>query len=172
MHRDVVGQLGGAVGDLDEHAVDATSTLNVLVAADDVALGGLDALHLAQPDVLLERDLELLELGGALADRVDTLGGHEGREGVGLGLELIGAGDEVGLALQLDDRGDVAVDDEADDALRGLAVLALGAGGQALLTQPGLRGFDIATVLLEGLLAVHHPGAGRLAQGLDVLCGE
>ncbi len=62
VHGDVVGELGGAVGDLDEHAVDAATTLDVLVAADDVAGGGLDALHLAELDVLLERDLELLEL--------------------------------------------------------------------------------------------------------------
>ncbi len=110
MHRDVVGELGRAAGDLDEHAVDAAATLDVLVAADDVAVGGLDALDVAEADVLLERDLELLELGRTLGDSVDTVVGDEGRQDVGFGLELVGAGNEVGLALQLDDRADVAVE--------------------------------------------------------------
>ena len=61
---------------------------------------------------------------------------------------------------------------EGDDALGVLAVVALGAGGQALLAQPLLGGLDVAVVGLEGLLGVHHPGAGGLAQGLDVLGGE
>ena len=48
----------------------------------------------------------------------------------------------------------------------------LAAAGEALLAQPLLGGLDVAVVGLEGLLAVHHPGAGRLAQRLDVLGGE
>ena len=58
---------------------------------------------------------------------------------------------------------------EGDDALGVLAVVALGAGGEALLTEPLLGGLDVAVVGLEGLLGVHHPGAGGLAQRLDVL---
>ena len=45
VHGDVVGQLRRTAGDLDEHAVDAAATLDVLVAAELVAVGGLDALR-------------------------------------------------------------------------------------------------------------------------------
>ena len=106
------------------------------------------------------------------ADGVLALGGDELGQGVGLGLELVAAGDEVGLALQLDDRPDVAVDGQRDDALGVLTLVALGAGREALLTEPLLGGFHVAVVGLEGLLGVHHPGAGGLAQRLDVLGGE
>ena len=62
--------------------------------------------------------------------------------------------------------------EEAHDALGVVAVLAVGAGGEALLAEPELGGLDVAVGGLERLLAVHHPGAGCLAQRLDVLCGE
>ena len=91
---------------------------------------------------------------------------------LGLGLELLAAGDEVGLALELHDRADVAVDLERHDALVVVAVVALGAGGKALLAEELLGGVDVAAGLLERLLAVHHPGAGAVAQRLHVLCGE
>ncbi len=123
-------------------------------------------------DVLLERHLELLELGGPLGHRFGPLGEHQRGQRVGFGLELLGTGDEVGLALELDDRADVAVDEEADDALGVVAVLTVGAGGETLLTEPDLGGLDVAVGRLEGLLAVHHARAGRVAQGLHVLCGE
>ena len=105
--------------------------------------------------------------GGFLA-----LGGDELGQRIGLRLELLTAGDEVGLALQLDERADLAVDGEGDNALRVLPVTALGAGGESLLAQPLLGGFHVASVGLEGPLGVHHPGAGRLAQRLDILGGE
>ena len=110
--------------------------------------------------VILRSSSSACALGnGGLALGDDELG-----QGVGLGLELLAAGDEVGLALQLDDGADVAVDDQRDDALVVLAVVALGAGGQALLAQPLLGGLHVAVVGLEGLLGVHHarrqwPGA-------------
>ena len=44
--------------------------------------------------------------------------------------------------------------------------------GQALLAQPLGGGVEVAVGLCERLLGVHHPGAGGLAQGLDVLGGE
>ena len=110
----------------------------------------------------------------ALRDAAALLafGGDELGERIGLRLELLAAGDEVGLALQLDEGADLAVDGEGDDALRVLAVAALGAGGESLLAQPLLGGFQVASVGLEGPLGVHHPGAGRLAQRLDILGGE
>jgi hypothetical protein len=99
----------------------------VTIRAERVAFGGGDAGNLAETDVLLQRDLERLELFGALGDRIDTLGGDELGEGARLVLEVFGRGDEVGLALELDEGTDVAVDDEADDPLGRLTLLALGA---------------------------------------------
>jgi peptide methionine sulfoxide reductase MsrA len=40
---DVVGQLLGAAGEHDEHAVDAPTALDVQVAVDEIAGGRLDA---------------------------------------------------------------------------------------------------------------------------------
>ena len=68
--------------------------------------------------------------------------------------------------------GDVAVDLHGDHALVALAVVALGTRGQALLAEQLLGGLEVAAGLVERLLAVHHPGAAALTQGLDVLCGE
>ena len=101
-----------------------------------------------------------------------TLGGDELGQGVGLRLELLTAGDEVGLALELDEGADLAVDGEGDDALGVLPVAALGAGRQALFAQPLLGGLEVAAVGLQGPLGVHHPGASRLAQRLDILGSE
>ena len=61
--RDLVGQLRRAAGELDEHAVDAAAVLGVQVGVEDVALGGLDADDLADLDVLLQRDLEVVDRG-------------------------------------------------------------------------------------------------------------
>ena len=77
VNGDVVRQLVAATGHLDQHAVDAAATLHVLVVADHVAAGGLEPDHLAELDLLLEQDLELLELGGALGHGVGALGGDE-----------------------------------------------------------------------------------------------
>ena len=118
--------------------------------------------------VILRSSRLVWRAGGGLR----AFGGDELGQGVGLRLELLAAGDEVGLALQLDEGADLAVDGEGDDALGVLPVAALGAGGEALLAQPLLGGFHVASVGLEGPLGVHHPGAGRLAQRLDILGGE
>ena len=42
----------------------------------------------------------------------------------------------------------------------------LGGGGEALGAQPVDRGFQVAAGLVERLLAIHHAGAGALAQVL------
>lgn len=92
---------------------------------------------------------------------------------VGGGLELLALGDEVRLALQLDqDTGGVVVGDEGDDgAVLGGAALALGDALLALDAQ-GLDGLvDAALGLVQGLLAVHHAGAGELTELLDVSGG-
>ena len=77
VHADVVGQLLGAALELDEHGVDAAPVLQVQVRVEDVAVGGLEADDLAELDVLLLGDLEVVDLLGALADGVDALGGDD-----------------------------------------------------------------------------------------------
>ena len=113
-----------------------------------------------------------LDLGGE--QRLDVGRGGRWRRAaamrVGDGLELLALGDEVGLALQLDqDTGGVVVRDEGDDgAVLGGAALALGDALLALDAQ-GLDGLvDVALGLVQRLLAVHHAGAGELTELLDV----
>src|SRR4051794_7719224 len=88
--------------------------------------------------------------------------------------EVLVARDEVGVAVDLDEHADLAVgvDVGLDRALGGLAAGELRGAGDALLAQPGDGRVDVAPGLLEGLLAVHHPRARLVAQGLDVLGGD
>ena len=83
--------------------------------------------------------------------------------------EVRALGDEVGLAVELDERADVAVDDDVDRAFGRPRGRRACRAWQALRAQPVLRRLEVAVGLLERLLAVHHPGAGRLAQRRDVL---
>ena len=86
-------------------------------------------------------------------------------------LELLGARDEVGLAVDLDEHADAAagVDVAGDEALAGVATGLLGRRGQAALAQQRDRLVEVAVRLGQRLLAVHEPGAGPLAQFLDQL---
>src|SRR6185312_1774444 len=84
-------------------------------------------------------------------------------------LEKIVARDEIGFGVNLDDDALGALHLDTDQAfgcnpagfLRGLR--------QAFLAQPILRRRQVALGLGKGGLAVHHAGAGRLAQLLDHL---
>ena len=164
MHGDVVAELGVAALELEQHGVHSAATLNVGVRLEEIAGGGLEADHLTELDLFLEGDLHVLELSVALGHSGLTLRDDELREGVGFVDEGLGRGDEVGLALQLDDGPDVALDEQRHDTLVVVTVVALGGLGETLLAQPLLRGFHVAVVGLEGLLGIHHPGAGGLAQ--------
>ena len=77
-------------------------------------------------------------------------------------------GDEVGLAVELEQRAVLADDDAVGrGALEALADV-LGA-----LDAQELDGLVVVAVGLgQGLLAVHHAGAGGVAETLDVGCGE
>jgi hypothetical protein len=82
-------------------------------------------------------------------------------------LELVAAGDEVGLRIDLEEQCLEALARDRDGAL----------GGDALRLLVGLRetGFahqfrgrvEVAAGLDERLLALHHPGAGAFTQLLD-----
>ena len=64
-------------------------------------------------------------------------------------LEHVALGDEVGLAVQLDERADVALDQHLDAALVGVATGALGRARDALLAQPVLGALDVALGLVR-----------------------
>ena len=89
-------------------------------------------------------------------------------------LELIRLGDEVGLAVDLDQDADLAtgVDVGADYALGRDAARLLGRRRQPLLAQQIDRLVHVAAGLRQGGLAIHHAGAGALAQLLDHLSGN
>ena len=167
-----VGRVDAA--ELDQHADRAAVVLRVRVRVDQ-AVARLEANHPAERHVLAQ-------LRGELRERLAHRGALEGKRGdVGVALgrdelrdrrhrarEVGALGDEVGVAVQLDDHADVAVDDRLDRALGGLAVGELPRLAEALLAEPVHRALEIAFALLERLLAVHHPRAGCLAQGRDV----
>src|SRR3954451_19851435 len=141
----------------------------------DLALGGALARVLGNVVQLARGDAQLLGtgvLGDVLLVDVQRLrGGDVQGDVAGEGHEILVARDEVGVAVDLDERADLAVgvDVGLDRALCGLAAGQLGGAGDALLAQPGDRGVDVAGGLGQGLLAIHHPRARQVAQGLDVL---
>src|SRR5262245_12957794 len=169
---DVVGQLRRAAGDLDEHGVHAAPALDVEVGVERVGRIGLHPHDLAELDVLLQGEAQVLDLLLAVGRRLDALRRDERGQGRDQVLEVLGRRDEVGLALELDDAADVAVDEQRHRALGVGAVGPLGRLRQALLPQPLGRGLEVAVVGLEGPLGVHHPGPGGLAQRLHVFGGE
>ena len=89
-------------------------------------------------------------------------------------LELVGAGHEVGLAVDLDQDADLAaaVDVGADRAFGRDPAGLLGRRGEALLAQRVDRLSMLPCALVEGVLAVHHSGAGALPELLDHLSGD
>ena len=100
---------------------------------------------------LVGEQLGLLGLEAVGRDRVgvDVQRGEAGdldREVADELLELVGAGDEVGLAVDLDEHADPAagVDVARDEALAGLAVGLLGGRREALLAQDRGRLVEVA----------------------------
>ncbi len=121
---------------------------------------------------LVDVDLGLDELGGhvlapdpaGLGERADLQ-----RDLVGELAEARRVRDEVGLAPDLDEHADaaVAVDVGIDDAFLGRSICARRLLGDAALAQQRDGGVVVARRLDERALAVHHAGAGRLAQDFD-----
>src|SRR5919109_725990 len=91
--------------------------------------------------------------------------------------EPLGLGDEIGLAVELQEHAELRRQVRVGLVLVGVHD-AFGrcppgpSGGvrKTPLPQDPLGGVDVAAGLLERLLAVHHPGAGRVAKGLHVSC--
>ena len=126
-------------------------------------------LGLRLEDPALGLDLGLRNLVGghvANAGGAGDVDRHLAREG----LEVLGAGDEVGLALNFDQDPDLAsgVNVGGDDTLAGGPPLPLGRRGLPLDTQDLDRPLDIAVGLREGSLAVHDRRASAVSKRLDL----
>src|SRR5690606_2603156 len=109
-----------------------------------------------------------------LAQRLDVFAallqrhfGHRANEV----LELFVLGHEIGFRVDLDGYAARTVDGHADQAFGGGAARLLGSSREAAGAQRVDRGFEITARFVEGLLAVHHAGAGALAQVLHVRGG-
>src|SRR4029077_3819193 len=106
-------------------------------------------------------------------------GGNLQRELLGELPEVLAFGDEVGLAVDLDQHADLwrkvvaqPVEVRLDDTLARRPPGALGRLRDALLAEDRERLLDVPAGLLERVLAVHHSCAGHLAKLPDELCGE
>src|SRR3954453_2070752 len=152
---------------------------DLLVPLAQLALERLLASLLGHIVELLGVDA-LLGLLGVLGDLVnrDPPGrrrrGNVQRHVLGERDEVFVGGDEVGVAVDLDQRAELAVgvDVGLDRALGRLAAGEL-ADLVAHLDPDDLDGLvHVAAGLGEGGLAVHHPRAGLVAQGLDVGSGD
>src|SRR6185436_215755 len=125
-------------------------------------------------DRLVGEKLGLLRVEDVLGNAigVDVLGTHPGdldRQVADELLELVGARDEVGLAVDLDQHADAAarVDVARDEALAGVAARLLRGRRETALAEQDDGLLDVTVSLDEGVLAVHEARAGPLAQLLD-----
>src|SRR6476646_2967456 len=140
------------------------------LALDDLLA---DVLRLLLDGIVAEQlGLLRLEIGGG--DRVDVdveraEARHLDRQVADELLELVGPGDEIRLAVDLDQDADPAtrVDVARDEALAGIAARLLRGRGETALTKQGDGLVEVAVRLDERVLAVHEAGAGALAQLLD-----
>ena len=86
-------------------------------------------------------------------------------------LKQLVLGNEIRLGVHFDERPANAFDSSADETFGGGPASLLGGSRKTLGAKPVDRGFHLAVVLGERLLAVHHAGAGALAQFLHI-CGR
>ena len=82
-------------------------------------------------------------------------------------LKVFVAADEVGLAIHFDEHTAIAFNVRDDSALCGHASRFLSRGGESFLAKDLRRLFHVTVRFSEGVLHVHHAGAGALAQILD-----
>src|SRR5690606_14494690 len=145
----------------------------------------VEAAELALDDLVddvgrLARVLHLRAVDSALL--LEHVGRHvfaAGPRGVGRGhlqgdllqerLEVLGARDEVGLAVEFDEHADLApgVDVGANQSFTGGAAGLLRRLRQATLAENRDGIVEVAIGLLERSLALHHAGTGQIAELLD-----
>ena len=159
----------------------------VAIHADHAVLAGIEArdvLDVHGLTGLRRRDLHELghrlrrigreRLGEETLD-ISRLGMHALRDELRDDFaEIFVARDEVRLARHFDQHAGAAVGEDlaADDAFARRAVGTLLGLGDALLTEVLDGGVHIAPILLECLLAIHHAGAGALAEFRNSLRGD
>ena len=150
----------------------------------DVRTGNLG--ELADLDVLAEQGRSLFDgflhggvAGGGSQDLIH--GGCLGLDGVFENAvrefhELRGLGHEVGLGVKLDGITGLAIggfhDLGGDGAFLGLTAFALACGLDTLGADDLLGASHVTLGLGQGLLNVHHAGAGFLAHLLDQSCSD
>ena len=184
MHRDHAAEARQFVGlaggfERDQHA-DLAQTVDhrIVHVGADRALADRQSRRAAQCHVLAD-------LGNGVGDGIgnrdaaslgrvdffDVRAGGERDVGDHLdqALEQVVAGDEVGFRIDLDHDALGALHQHADQTFGGDAAGFLRRFRETLLAQPVLRRRHIALRLGERGLAIHHAGAGRLAQFLDHL---
>src|SRR5579862_9302789 len=185
LHRDVLAQLADHRGDQLRHRHGLVLDEGLLVEADLL----VEFAHLALDDLLDHRSrlaglrrlraidvLLLLERFGSdifLADKARIGRGHVHGDVMHQVLEVIGAGDKVAFAVDLDQHADLAagVDVAGHRAFAGGARRLLGRGGNALLAENDDGLLDIALGFREGVLAVHHGSVGLVAKLFHLCCG-
>src|SRR3954453_19679187 len=181
---DVLAGLGRQLG---AQLLDGLAAVLVLVAVRrveeppllepllELALGGALARVLGDVGHLAGGDAQLLVavlLGDLVLGDVERAGrGDVQRDVLGERDEVVVARDEVGVAVDLEQHADLAVgvDVGLHGALGGLAAGELRRATEPLDTQQLDRLVDVAAGLGERPLAIHHPRACAVAQGLDVL---
>ena len=155
---------------------DADAAAAVRVAADE-ALSGLDLRESADGELLADDSRHLDELvvhslrivffPGLSQESVDVCSrGMQRlcRDLLDVGAELLVLRNEVGLGVDFDDsRLLIVVRSDAAEAFRRDPVSLLLGLHDAVLAEPFDRLVHVAVRLGEGLLAVHHAGAGHLS---------
>ncbi|CAB4802847.1 unannotated protein [freshwater metagenome] len=126
VYSDIVSELRASTRHLDEHCVHTTAALHVNVGIDGVAGCGVDTNDIADLDLLFQGDAQIVDDRGVLGYRIGALGNNQRHQRSGLGLELIAGGNEVCLALELDDGTDIALDEQGHEALGVFAIISLG----------------------------------------------
>ena len=140
-------------------------SLEGTVVSQNVLLTGLTGLV---GDVLIQGvtvcslgSLEGLQICGELGD--SGIG-----DGSGESLEVGGSGHEVGFATEAYEDGLATVDAAQNSTLSGFVLTTLGKSGFTFLTKDFNGTLEVAGGFFEGLLAVHHAGAGHVTQLLDI----
>ena len=173
-----VGRVDAA--QLDEHADDPALVLDVLVAVErrrrwsrSAPRGRARSSRRASPTAASRGRRPSRPRTGWLARSSSPCSATSSASAATTRLELVALGDEVGLAVELDERADVAVDEDVDGALVGSAPGALGGAGEC----PSARSQSLAasmspSVSSSAFLQSIIPAPVCLAQRGDVLGGD
>src|SRR3954452_8608866 len=167
VHGQLAGNLVRAAANLDQ--APELVRRRVRVPVDDGAVDGLEASRSGDDDVLAELAGPLLPLLVELRRGIGAVALHSLEQLGGESAEPLVVRDRLGLAAEGNDDAALGVVGHAvpDLALGRLAAGALGCTGESALPQQRLRRLEVAVRVLEGALAVHHPGARLVASLRD-----